>query len=538
MPATSNAAKKLIKAHALFSAKYKPLDTSDPIPGSLDPEQPRKRDTDEEDDQAQYHAEALENVSAKVKSILDPKLYESGPHPQLFQYLLNTIAKLETEKLTLERRLYGEADNEETTGASKTSDTSLEGPKTAERPLIYETFHLVYSTVGKRYFRDVPRKFEGDLLNDVLRGRDEVENISTYMENHSRTAFAIIYTYSSEDYLSQSHHTAVGYKGGRLMRDTPPPEPVGQHVNFSERLCQALETRIRSNPDRFEGYTGRCFLRYMMAPYFLFYMHNETFLELLDSDDLDEEDRAQLELLCRWFDENWSADWKEGNELLSRGKINAKHYPKLFRPGELMFSPDQDGLIHASKIKVWPWEDDEEKYVDAFGWSFNGSFRKDHFQYQVHGIAPLNKKDEEIEITSLSSYPLRFAKEEVYGQLLSRGEKFWMCRKMKPICSKETDPSGSTQVSLALYAKSWLKTRSSGMLLGPDMSQVERRFIVDYQIFRRMHKTNNMFVVVRDDLGEEAMNKHEPPEGDFLALLPPYIHGFSLQTKSWRKLLI
>jgi hypothetical protein len=44
-----------------------------------------------------------------------------------------------------------------------------------------------------------------------------------------------------------------------------------------------------------------------------------------------------------------------------------------------------------------------------------------------------------------------------------------------------------------------------------------------------------MFSSQQDDLGKEAMEKDEPPEGDFLALLPPNIHVFDLEDKTWSK---
>ncbi len=50
-----------------------------------------------------------------------------------------------------------------------------------------------------------------------------------------------------------------------------------------------------------------------------------------------------------------------------------------------------------------------------------------------------------------------------------------------------------------------------------------------------MHGNKAIFLSQQDDLGAAAMDAHEPPEGDFLALLPPYIHGFNLHTKSWSK---
>lgn len=62
--------------------------------------------------------------------------------------------------------------------------------------------------------------------------------------------------------------------------------------------------------------------------------------------------------------------------------------------------------------------------------------------------------------------------------------------------------------------------------------------MVDYQILKRMHKNKNIFKAIRDDLSVEAMESEQPPAGDFLALLPPYIFAFDLQEKSWCMLFI
>lgn len=59
--------------------------------------------------------------------------------------------------------------------------------------------------------------------------------------------------------------------------------------------------------------------------------------------------------------------------------------------------------------------------------------------------------------------------------------------------------------------------------------------MVDYAMFRRIYPNKSIFDDNTDDLGEEAMNKTEPPDDDFLAMLPPYIYGFDIDSKTWSK---
>lgn len=59
--------------------------------------------------------------------------------------------------------------------------------------------------------------------------------------------------------------------------------------------------------------------------------------------------------------------------------------------------------------------------------------------------------------------------------------------------------------------------------------------MVDYNIFKSLHSTKSIFQNTADDLGKAAMDKDEPPDEDFLTMMPPKIHAFDFTTKSWSK---
>ena len=59
--------------------------------------------------------------------------------------------------------------------------------------------------------------------------------------------------------------------------------------------------------------------------------------------------------------------------------------------------------------------------------------------------------------------------------------------------------------------------------------------MVDYNMYKKLHPQNLMFRTQADDLGSEAMNKKEPPDSHFLALLSPELVAFNLSTKTWSK---
>jgi len=62
--------------------------------------------------------------------------------------------------------------------------------------------------------------------------------------------------------------------------------------------------------------------------------------------------------------------------------------------------------------------------------------------------------------------------------------------------------------------------------------------MVDINTLRLMHPESKVFEKVRrlhDHLGPDAAPGKEPPNDEFLLLLPPNIYGFNMQSKVWSK---
>jgi hypothetical protein len=253
-------------------------------------------------------------------------------------------------------------------------------------------------------------------------------------------------------------------------------------------------------------------------------------------------------MVCNWFEENCRADWDEADELFSRGKITAKHYPKLFRPDELILNPrkENEGIVWVYKSRTYPWKDDKDAKIDMLRWDYNGAFRKNEVTMVIcnteKDYGDISERDGEVDITSLIFYPARFAGPDVLRKLVARGNKFWGCRRKKLISYTEPVPEfaergGATAVGRSVAPSSVRAHISFGVdARGADACtyQVEHRLMVDYNFFRRLHPRKPMFSNMTDDLGTEAMNKEQPPDDDFLAMLPPLIHAFDFSTKAWR----
>lgn len=383
--------------------------------------------------------------TGEIATVLGVELYGDGPNSHLFQYLLTTISKLELERRALEQQLT-RVSKPKPTAITEDSHDTLERPQEAvDGPITYisEVFHRVEYDTGFGCFRDIPRKFKGDTESASLRGRDEIENMSKYMELHEFTAFAVVYRYRDIDYTGRK----AGVVSGRMIQDGPPAKSSSQYLQLSVQTKDALKAVVAAHPEEFKDCTlDHDFPLPISQPFSLFYLHNQAFLRLLSCSGLEEKDQNRIKLLCDWFEENWRSDWDEANALLEKGKINKKHYGKLFRGGDIWVNKYDDGSISADKLELYPWLDGQGRSADAVGWKFNGSFVKVRWQYLTsdrnHVIPEGKEEEEEVDITSLSMYPIRFAESGTYEKLVARGEKFWQCRKKKLISFRDAgDPT-------------------------------------------------------------------------------------------------
>jgi hypothetical protein len=59
--------------------------------------------------------------------------------------------------------------------------------------------------------------------------------------------------------------------------------------------------------------------------------------------------------------------------------------------------------------------------------------------------------------------------------------------------------------------------------------------MIDYATYHELHPDASVFSgKTRDDIGDEAMEKDDPPGDDLELLFPAKIDGFAIQDKKWR----
>lgn len=358
---------------------------------------------------------------------------------------LSAIAKLCVENMVLKDKLESALQTLEARIDQPSDSATLEHPveKTTPKPETFENFHLVYCARGRNsYYRDVPRMFQGDLISDHLRGQHGLpKNLVNFLQDNPEIVFGVTKGYSCACVGGPSYHGTVGYKDGKLIENSPPAESKNVKIVLGKRIQNIIKSMIKSHAEKFKGYSAVSLLVWYPEPYRFFFHHNKTLLDIATSSDMSQSDRSCIQMLCNWFETNHRSDWDEARELMSRGKINPKHYTKLFGPDELYVgktSKDDPDALEIFKSKEYPWTDPNDESMDDYRWGFNGRFRKSLYKFPLRKFPkPSVSNETEFDITSLFLYPLRFAEPGTKEKLIARGHKFWNCRKRSLVCYRE-----------------------------------------------------------------------------------------------------
>lgn len=374
----------------------------------------------------------------KVKS--GSKLSQTVPHDQC-EMLSSTIAKLCVENMWLKQEL-GKRDQETpclieqplATRQLQEEEDKFDQQQ-ASRSVIYKTYHLVHCFPDRRnYYEDVPRMFQGDLMSDHLRGQHSLpKNITKYLKENPHIIFAPVNLYYCACMGGRTYHGSVGYKDGKLIADSALADHEETFITLGPRMLSILKTIVSANQDRFRGYPAKELEVWFLPPYRLFFQHNKTLLKLAACSGLDESEQNCTTMLCEWFERNCREDWAEAEDLMSRKKINRKHYKKLFEPDELcMWTPtgnDFDSGVVVKTLK-FPWGNNGGD-VDNYTWTFNGVFRKAGYKNPLNVFPIEGPAIKEVDISSLPMYPMRFAIPGTMEKMIARGHKFWHCRTRK-----------------------------------------------------------------------------------------------------------
>jgi mRNA-degrading endonuclease RelE of RelBE toxin-antitoxin system len=286
-------------------------------------------------------------------------------------------------------------------------------------------------------FEDVPQwnpKFKK--TNPHLIGRRPIFHLSTYLSTRNPLSFVIFRNYSCTG--TNYRESVSPPKGVRVMpvarmQDDEKKEIIKESLEIkSETLEAAIKKVARCKMNCFidgllRDSPGDAYLEYGQdklsfdSPYLFLYHHRLMLSELSKK----EEERTRREILSLliYLKERENALYKESDQLLAKGKTNAKLIKFLFCPNEMVVTR-QSGIVIAYAIKELYVNPAGSVRLKCWAWIYGGgALRRQGKDLQVHC-----KGDQTIAITDLPTYPLRFASQEIKDQLIKKGERFWELR--------------------------------------------------------------------------------------------------------------
>ncbi|RTE68360.1 hypothetical protein BHE90_017262, partial [Fusarium euwallaceae] len=491
-------------------------------------------------------------LSAKLSDLVGEEGPSGSTTSRVIDNLVSTVSQLQVENETLKQELQDIRTAQPATSEESKEIETEEAKKTPHEgttsnvhhePVKFVTLYRV--DCSDRHgngppevtYLDPPRLFKGDTSRDHFRGTIEVASETAYLESHPEVAFAIVKGYDCDIDIIRPILVEEGQRelrGQVLRQDHHLEEPEEKEIAVGPAAQAGIRAILEAFPARFPGFehppdflgpdnwlTSIRFSRFR-KPYLLFYLYGKKLIESLEMVDMDGSMRDSLRLLCRWMEDNFSEEWREADDLFKQGLVNSKHFGMLFRPGELVVrrGSDENGLLSGGLVPWFPSDKDLNGDTPVLYFTFNGTLSRAQLTAGMPRYFGPDQyeHDKLVDITSLTCYPVRFAPEGTKAKLITRGQRFWECRRQKLICYNEHG------------AESFFRA--------------ERRFMVDYAMYRRLHPDNHtLFNSMHHtypggmSLMPNLIEIEKPPE-EFLYCLPATIHGFDFAIKTWQTLQV
>ncbi|KAK0612921.1 P-loop containing nucleoside triphosphate hydrolase protein [Bombardia bombarda] len=371
-------------------------------------------------------------------------------------------------------------------------------------------------------FFDHPQLNAGDCRASPLRGHVRLQqSLNDYLDEHREVPMTVLRRYDCEQY----HGLIRNDFEKRPMPHMEPPDvadvqpfyfvlrepgpladPVSERIeNLAQPLKDAMLALEKTDPAVFTGWS---LPQHLVAPYVHFYNARED-INTLSGRVLDESSQEYTSALLDYVEVTFRDEYEEADDLFERGAITLKHLLKLFRSNEIVVSA-QEGQLRGFLTTACHFGNDTV-LLECTTWSYDGAFCRTKESLRV--TWPAGPEDE-IPITELNAYPLRYGEAGLREKLIARGNTFWSCRKRKFI-------------SYALPRPSF------------EIRTVNPRYMIDLEMYKELHgKGNSDNQPPEDDLTPELMAKDAPPSDTLAIQLPFDILGFGLQDKKWRKLLV
>ncbi|KAK7715730.1 hypothetical protein SLS63_011319 [Diaporthe eres] len=371
-----------------------------------------------------------------------------------------------------------------------------------------------------------------------------VSNVQEYVQQ-SGLDFTISRFYSESSLMPELRRA--------LAQKKPPPDPVYHHEQIhlhSQQMIEALQEFLTSQTEYLKKFPNFNVRAPIGAPYIFWYTCRSTAaLQQLSPPHQD-----LMRTLTSWIDKNYDEKYVEAKLHLESGVITLRTMPFLLCPGDVLVWKEKgktkaavtsSGVFQRSPpILYWDssqmlevgnsrMEGSKGEFsttwgVDVWSYKFNGEFLRDKRSKEIKFKA--SSLEQEVDISKLGVYPLRFADEKTKLQLETRGKTFWTCRHRNLVSH----------------------TGEEGLFTNGE------RFMVDFQVYKQLHSDSNKFKDLYEEdseYGDESDDSHDdeyedddenerkmsaedmasetPPSRPYIYLFPDTIPGYNLRSKKW-----
>lgn len=237
-----------------------------------------------------------------------------------------------------------------------------------------------------------------------------------------------------------------------LAKQQPPPDPIHHHEQIelrSQRMIEAMQEFYRIHFELLKSFPDFEIRAPITAPYLFWY----TCRDIADLQRLSHPNRELMAILTSWITRNYEQRYTEVKNYLEKGVVTLRAMPFLLRPGDVLVWKEKgktkaaitSSVISQISPPILYWDasrmvefgdnvDGGTKRgefstiwrVDVWSYKFNGEFLRDRRWKEIKFKA--SSLEQEVDISKLGVYPLRFADEETRHQLETRGKTFWTCR--------------------------------------------------------------------------------------------------------------
>ncbi|KAK8121675.1 hypothetical protein PG984_010345, partial [Apiospora sp. TS-2023a] len=336
-----------------------------------------------------------------------------------------------------------------------------------------------------------------------LRGNVPLRDPEQFLNGLGTVAFVVYMVYSPSSAVDEGRKEAARTGTTEIPNPKPNSHFIRLHSTPMKESVEEFFHKLKAhNPDYPVPASGAD----LHSPFLFWYHYRSTGIV----EGLDPSQHQSIKLLTNWIEETYGDKYQQVDELLGRGLITQDTVDFLFHPGQLIVRNSDTGP-RGYKAASWLTKtsasggdsnaiDGLEKStynLNVWYYNYNGGFWKGTEDLSFSICTSENQP--EIQIDTLSVFPLRFANTELGSRLERRGETFWKCRRRRYVSytSKNEDKVLSNDESVGFVAKY-------------GEAQAASRY-----------------------MAKEAMNEDHPPLGHEI-LFPNTIPGFSLHRKKWQ----